>query len=55
MLSAEDNEILTRVGPGTPMGNLLLNDFRLHLRVLEHHPQTQPPPEFQAKRRSFAH
>ena len=22
MLSAEDNEILTRVGPGTPMGNL---------------------------------
>ena len=23
MLSAEDNEILTRVGPGTPMGNLL--------------------------------
>ena len=23
MLKAEDNEILTRVGPGTPMGNLL--------------------------------
>lgn len=23
MLSKEDNEILTRVGPGTPMGNLL--------------------------------
>ncbi len=23
MLSAEDNEVLTRVGPGTPMGNLL--------------------------------
>jgi phthalate 4,5-dioxygenase oxygenase subunit len=23
VLSAEDNEILTRVGPGTPMGNLL--------------------------------
>ena len=23
MLSREDNEILTRVGPGTPMGNLL--------------------------------
>ena len=23
MLSQEDNELLTRVGPGTPMGNLL--------------------------------
>jgi phthalate 4,5-dioxygenase len=23
VLSAEDNEILTRVGPGTPMGELL--------------------------------
>ena len=23
MLSKEDNEILTRVGPGTPMGNLM--------------------------------
>lgn len=23
MLSAEDNEILTRVGPGTPMGELM--------------------------------
>src|SRR6266849_5521622 len=23
MLSPEDNELLTRVGPGTPMGNLL--------------------------------
>jgi hypothetical protein len=23
VLSAEDNEILTRVGPGTPMGDLL--------------------------------
>jgi phthalate 4,5-dioxygenase len=23
MLSQENNEILTRVGPGTPMGNLL--------------------------------
>ena len=80
MLSAEDNETLTRVGPGTPMGNLLrrywipaclsseigppdgsparvrlLGDMRLHLSYLEHHPQTQMPPELQVKRQSFAH
>ncbi len=35
--------------------NLLLEDLRLHLRVLEHHPQTQMPPELQKKRASFAH
>jgi phthalate 4,5-dioxygenase oxygenase subunit len=23
MLSREDNELLTRIGPGTPMGNLM--------------------------------
>ena len=47
--------IVVRNGFSMDLANLLLNDFRLHLRVLEHHPQTQPPPEVQAKRRSFAH
>ena len=37
------------------LGQLLLDDFRLHLQVLEHHPQTQPPPEIQKKRQSFTH
>jgi hypothetical protein len=37
------------------LANLLLEDFRLHLRVLEHHPQVQMPPEFQAKRQAFIH
>jgi hypothetical protein len=25
------------------------------VKILEHHPQTQPPPEIQAKRQSFKH
>jgi hypothetical protein len=25
------------------------------VRILEHHPQTQPPPEIQHKRQSFTH
>jgi hypothetical protein len=29
--------------------------MRLHVRFLEHHPQTQPPPEIQRKRQSFKH
>jgi hypothetical protein len=27
----------------------------LHLRILEHHPQVQMPPEYQHMRESFAH
>ena len=34
---------------------LLLNDFRLHLRVLEHHPAEQRPPPTQKMRESFKH
>jgi hypothetical protein len=32
MLSREDNEILTRVGPGTPMGQLLRQYWVIALR-----------------------
>ena len=42
--------------PNLVMGsNLLLDDLRLHIRVLERNPQRQPPPEIQAMRRSFSH
>jgi hypothetical protein len=37
------------------LANLLLDDIRLHVRMLEHNPQTQPPPEIQARRQSFKH
>ena len=47
--------IVVRNGFSMDLANLLLDDLRLHLRVLEHHPQTQPPPELQKKRASFAH
>src|SRR6202453_747655 len=47
--------IVIRNGFSMDLANLLLDDFRLHLRVLEHHPQTQPPPEIQRKRQSFTH
>ena len=47
--------IVVRNGFSMDLANLLLDDFRLHLNILEHHPQTQPPPEVQAKRQSFAH
>ncbi len=47
--------IVVRNGFSMDLANLLLDDFRLHLRILEHHPQTQMPPEFQDKRKSFAH
>jgi glutamate decarboxylase len=47
--------IVVRNGFSMDLANLLLDDFRLHLRVLEHHPQTQPPPEIQAMRESFSH
>ena len=47
--------IVVRNGFSMDLANLLLDDFRLHLRVLEHHPQTQPPPDVQKKRQSFTH
>jgi len=44
-----------RNGFSMDLANLLLNDIRLHVRILEHHPQTQPPPEIQEMRKSFTH
>jgi glutamate decarboxylase len=47
--------IVVRNGFSMDLANLLLDDLRLHLRILERNPQTQMPPELQAKRKSFAH
>jgi glutamate decarboxylase len=47
--------IVVRNGFSMDLANLLLEDFKLHLNILEHHPQTQMPPELQKKRESFAH
>jgi glutamate decarboxylase len=47
--------IVVRNGFSMDLANLLLDDFKLQVRALEHHPQTQPPPEFQRKRESFRH
>jgi glutamate decarboxylase len=47
--------IVVRNGFSMDLANLLLSDFRKHLKVLEHHPQTQPPPEIQHMRESFKH
>jgi glutamate decarboxylase len=47
--------IVIRNGFSMDLANLLLDDFKLHLNILEHHPQTQMPPELQKKRESFAH
>ena len=45
--------IVVRNGFSMDLASLLLADFRLHLRILEHHPQTQPPPEIQQMRQAF--
>jgi glutamate decarboxylase len=47
--------IVVRNGFSMDLASLLLDDLRLHLRVLEHHPQAPLPPELQAKRVSFSH
>ena len=47
--------IVVRNGFSTDLANLLLDDFRMHVRILEHHPQTQPPPDIQARRHAFTH
>jgi glutamate decarboxylase len=47
--------IVVRNGFSLDLANLLLADLRKHVKVLEHHPQTQPPPEIQHMRESFKH
>jgi glutamate decarboxylase len=47
--------IVVRNGFSMDLADLLLNDFKLDLRILDHHPQTQMSPEYQKKRESFAH
>jgi hypothetical protein len=47
--------IVVRNGFSMDLASLLLNDLRLHVRFLEHHPHTQPSPEIQHKRESFRH
>jgi glutamate decarboxylase len=48
--------IVVRNGFSMDLANLLMDDFRLHLKYLEKvQPMTQLPPELQQKRESFAH
>jgi glutamate decarboxylase len=47
--------IVVRNGFSTDLANLLLADLRKHVKILEQHPQTQPPPEIQQMRESFKH
>jgi len=47
--------IVIRNGFSMDLASLLLDDIRMHLKILEHHPQTQPPPEIQQMRQSFKH
>ena len=47
--------IVVRNGFSMDLAGLLLDDMRKHVKVLEHHPQTQPPPEIQRMRQSFTH
>ena len=47
--------IVVRNGFSMDLADLLLDDIRRHVRILEHHPQTQPPPPLQRMRQSFAH
>jgi glutamate decarboxylase len=47
--------IVVRNGFSMDLANLLLDDLRSNVRILERHPHPQPSPEEQAKRQSFAH
>jgi len=47
--------IVVRNGFSMDLADLLLSDMRRHVRFLEHHPQTQPPPQIQRMRQSFSH
>ena len=45
MLTREENELLTRVGPGTPMGNLIREYWIPALPSNEFPGRTPPPSE----------
>jgi glutamate decarboxylase len=47
--------IVIRNGFSMDLAGLLLQDLKMHLEILEDHPQTQMPPELQKHRESFAH
>ena len=47
--------IVIRNGFSMDLANLLLDDLKLNLRVLEHHPWTPMLLDLQKKRESFAH
>ena len=47
--------IVVRNGFSMDLANSLLDDLRLDVRILEHHPQTQWPPKIQQKRQAFKH
>jgi glutamate decarboxylase len=47
--------IVVRNGFSMDLANLLLDDIRLHVKILERVPPTQPPPEWQHKREAFRH
>ena len=47
--------IVVRNGFSMDLANLLLSDLRMQVRVLKHHPQTQPPSEIQHMRQAFRH
>ena len=47
--------IVVRNGFSMDLANLLLEDLRRQVQILEHHPQTQPPPDIQQQRQSFKH
>ena len=55
MTDTEVMRIVVRNGFSLDLANLLLDDLKLQVKALEHHPQTQPPPEIQSKRQSFRH
>ena len=47
--------IVVRNGFSMDLADVLLEDLKKHVRSLEHHPQTQPPPEIQRMRQAFRH
>jgi glutamate decarboxylase len=47
--------IVVRNGFSMDLANLLLDDMRTQVGILEHYPHTQPPPEIQARRQAFKH
>jgi glutamate decarboxylase len=47
--------LVIRNGFSMDLASLLLADIKKQVETLEHHPQTQPPPEIQQKRESFRH